>query len=185
MKRTLFALIAGTILLGVTAIANATLVGDDVTAQHYFSSMSSPYGNLATATVTDDATDVMLPHNGSWYTVDVNADSFYVDYVNSATWSSASFNGLFVDSLNDSSGNSLQSVSIVTNMNGWDISRLTFDADSVWLNWNGLSFNSDTYVDVSLDFGQQTVPEPSTMILFGTGLVGLIGYRRKRMNRKG
>ena len=35
-----------------------------------------------------------------------------------------------------------------------------------------------------LDLGIQTVPEPSTFVLLGSALTGLLGFRAKRRNRK-
>ncbi|BHH81959.1 PEP-CTERM sorting domain-containing protein [Desulforhopalus sp. 52FAK] len=46
-----------------------------------------------------------------------------------------------------------------------------------------LQINQSTF---NLDYDNQTapVPEPSTMLLFGTGILGLVGYSRKRSNKK-
>jgi hypothetical protein len=56
--------------------------------------------------------------------------------------------------------------------------------------WGDFYFNSATLradvIDPSGDDGGGTapVPEPSTMLLMGTGLLGLVAYGRKRYNRK-
>lgn len=185
-KKHFIGLAAALLFLSMVGTANATLIGDTVTAQHYFPDISSPLSNLAQTIVAAGTSDLMYPHSGTWYNVNVEADSIYVDFVGSATWTTTSFNGLVVDSLNDSTGNALQGVSITTNLLGWDISRLTFDQDTANFNWNGLSFTADSYFLAELDFGDSgnaPVPEPATMLLLGTGLTGLVGTRiRRRKN---
>lgn len=48
-----------------------------------------------------------------------------------------------------------------------------FIVDSAWLNYGG-----------TVDNPSAPVPEPTTMLLFGTGLAGLLGYNRKQFNKK-
>lgn len=47
---------------------------------------------------------------------------------------------------------------------------------------NSGDFIAFDYFELSGDI--DPIPEPATMLLFGTGLVGLIGYNRKRFSKK-
>jgi len=126
---------------------------------------------------------------GYFYDVNVESSSILINFVATEQWGYTSFEGIAIDSLNDSSGNALQGVSVETNMEWtttvetWNTPRLSFDNDSVFLNWMDLSFNDSTYCNVYLDFGSQSVPEPTTMLLLGAGLMGLVGIRPKRNQR--
>ena len=51
---------------------------------------------------------------------------------------------------------------------------VTFDKHDIYVNWEDLPFTEGvTYVDIDV------VPEPCSLLLFGSGLAGLIGLRRK------
>ena len=64
-----------------------------------------------------------------------------------------------------------------------------FDVTVMAMNDGFCSFEGSLYLSTStftLDYdnGTAPVPEPSTMLLFGAGALGLLGYSRKRSNKK-
>ncbi len=190
-KKLLVSMVIMMFSLGMVGMANATLIGDYVTAQFYYPDSSTPIGGGASATVVAGASDTMemipgLPHSTD---VNVESDSILIDFVMSGYFpvGAGGFSGLVVGDLNDSSGDPLIGVTIDTNWGGWDSSRLSFTDDSVAFNWGGLSAAANsTYFNVALEFGPggDPVPEPSTILLMGAGLLGMAGYGRKRMVKK-
>ena len=57
--------------------------------------------------------------------------------------------------------------------NGNNFSLLTTET------WDGYSGWGDVWFKASLSDGETTVPEPATILFLGSGLLGLIGFRRK------
>lgn len=81
-----------------------------------------------------------------------------------------------------------------TNMVGFDESRIAFNADNIYLDFAGLGFTTSSYVNLQLgdlfvgfnQFDQPSgapapVPEPGTIFLMGSGLLGLAGFGRRKI----
>ena len=177
MKRVLiFACAIVLIFFWISGDASATLIGDQVTLTHW----AGP-NPLNQSTFTVEQGDVDLWLRANTYSANVEADSIYIDFLLNYSYGTYySFNGFEASDLDYGPGYILSGVSIDTNMSGWNDSLLFFDDDSVSFNWTGQRITSDTYFDVTLTFTQTApVPEPSTIVLFSSGLIGLVGLRRK------
>ena len=155
--------------------ANAGLIGDTVHIAHNYSSLGSEVYTPMNVVVEEGSGDIapVSPH----YSVNVDDLSVYVDFGTSATWTVASFNGLVISGIDSILSNFV----VTTNFAGWDDSRFTSTADSLRFNWNGLSFDSNTFFQLAFSDGDtHQVPEPAPIALLTLGLTGIWFSRKKR-----
>lgn len=91
------------------------------------------------------------------------------------------YNGIAIDLLS-SGGFEDVTVDPLTNMDGFGSGNISFTADQIQVNWEGLSFDSSTDVilDVTLDAGDPpATPEPATFVLLAPIFGGLLLARRR------
>jgi hypothetical protein len=65
---------------------------------------------------------------------------------------------------------------------GWDSLLFSFNGLGAGLGWQFESVNGGMRLEIT-DKGSAPVPEPSTMMLLGSGLAGLAGYGRRRFKK--
>ncbi|MCP4992458.1 MAG: PEP-CTERM sorting domain-containing protein [Gammaproteobacteria bacterium] len=171
--RTALALV---LILGFSS-AHATLLGEDVRYQHHYSTKGdvTPFYGTHVATVGAGVEFI----GTDYYDIDLSDTGVYVDFKRAATWGSGAFNGIQLFDINSVIGDFTSFTLIGTNMSGLDQSRITFDPDALWVNWNGLSFTTDTYISLTVATDEGSVPVPAPLALIGLGLF-IIGYHRKK-----
>ena len=92
--------------------------------------------------------------------------------------SPASFNGFqFIDFTDSISA--FSSVAVSSTNLAFDISAVTFDANNIWVNFQGLSSGLDGFVELTISSDSAFLPEPFTLGLLGAGLLGL-GFATRR-----
>ncbi len=71
-----------------------------------------------------------------------------------------------------------------TTLTGFDQSRLIWDTDHLYFNFNGFgSQGSPIPVGTNVSVNLTPTPIPGALLLFGSGLLGLVGIGRKRLRK--
>ncbi len=166
--------------LGLASLhAQAGLLnGESVGFTYYYPTLASTYAELDSAVVGDGVEFDFF----DMFSVDVADSSIVINnffYSDSDTaWDAASFSGFVIRDLGGFINLTAAVLDVSSNMVGLDASRISFDARSVYVNWQGLAFNSGTQVKINLQ-GESarpavSVPESSSLLLALLGLAGVL-----------
>jgi hypothetical protein len=107
--------------------------------------------------------------------IDYSANSIRITHNLTSTWNSAAFNGIVFTDLNGTIP-SITGVTLnaATNMVGLDASRISFDANTVRINWQGLPFTTSTVVVLDLSFAAAPAPAAAIPTLSEWRLIALM-----------
>lgn len=180
MKKLVCVLGAVILLWAFTGVVDASLIGDTVYVEQiypYLNLEADAYKSAAVEVAAGDGDVVTLGR----YSVDIEEDFLTVDFNRNDNFGVFDFNGIVISDMNDSrDGYYLLDVEVITDVAGWDDSRVIFGDDFAAFNWSGLSFSSTSEFTAMLEFGPNPIPIPTTMVLFITGLLGIAVVRRKK-----
>lgn len=176
------------VLLGSISSAHAGFIGRQLGVDYFYPNQSSPYGPSVETPpvfiVGSGIETVVNVENVTTITVDVSDTSMLFNFSTDhpgPTWLSNSFNGLIFNLI---SGNSFDfataSIDASSTFAGFDLSRVSFTDSQVAVNWQGLSYDSETILRINFEPNAAEVPEPATLSLLSLGFLGAIAMRRRR-----
>lgn len=174
MKR-LATLAAALALSAFAQSANAGLLNDEVKATYHFPSLEANYANLGQGVVDADG----LTFDGiGLFDLTVSDRRITIDYKITSYWTPTSYNGFALTDL--SKALPALKLGAGTNMDGFGTDNFWVYDNILFVNWQGLSFNTDTLVVLDLVEAPAQVPEPLSLGLLGLGLAGIAASRRLR-----
>ncbi|MDT7519546.1 FxDxF family PEP-CTERM protein [Rhodoferax sp. TBRC 17660] len=171
------AIAAALAVLASTANAGV-FTGQSVEFQYFYPNLSTPYGGASNGTFAVGAGVEVANVVDGIGTLDISDDGFTAHFTRDGGFSNGSFNGFRITDISGTIG-AFTSFSLVSNTGLGGTPTLSFDADNLYVNWQGQSFNGG---DVVFSVNVAPVPEPETyaMMLAGLGLLGAAARHRKQ-----
>jgi hypothetical protein len=185
------------LLLGASSVQSA-LLGTELSIETLYqgtqTSTPTQIGFLTTATVSDSVVEFpsladLETGSGGMSLVDVSIDvgddylDIGFDNAGFGYFATGYFNGYVFTFDSDTAVTFTEATvdSVVTTL-GLNDSLLSFVGNQLYVNVAGLSFNSTSYarIDLTSEGGPSPVPVPAAVWLFASGLLGLVGWRRRR-----
>ncbi len=171
-------------LSSASLLAHAGLISSTVTSQYYFN--GGVYGPSSSFTA-DGANHVNFMN---YFQVKVTGNQVIYDYSifngsagwnTGATWTDGPLHIMNGNLLDFIGAPNIQHVALdaSSTMAGFDASRISFDHNSIAVDWAGLSFNNSTRLVLNVD--ANNVPEPASYALVLVALAGLgLAMRRSK-----
>jgi len=176
MKR----LLLGSLFVAMTSGAHAQVfTGQTVNYQYLFPELTSNYSNAANGNYLVGPGVEFSNIVDGYGTMDFHDSGFLVSFTNGTSFTPSTFNGFRVSDVFGTIG-SFTSFVLTSNTGVAGTPVLTFDADNLYVNWQGLGFGGG---DLAFSVNSvNAIPEPETyaLLLAGLGLLGLAGRRRRQ-----
>ena len=183
MKKLLIICVMAELVLAISAPlakATPTLDGKDIQVNWLFPDISTVrytyYVTVGPGVEIPDAID------GS-FSIDFSDANILFDFYSETNgqFGTGVFNGpRFFDYTGTIDAFDSVTINPATNMAGLDASRITFDDDNIYINFESLYITPDMVVSLDITTcGGQVIPAPGAIFLGGIG-IGLVGWLRRR-----
>jgi len=171
--RRFLTLVALSSMAFVPAIAHADLTGDSVTTTYLFPTQSTVYGTYGTVTIPGVTTSFgELSYTFTGTSVTVTLICTTCTQFDPGTFNGPEFTySVPITSMTEVAG-ATQAVA-----------GYSFSGDNVFINFVNEPTALGDSVTFDIDSSVSTTPEPSSLILLGTGVLGMAGMVRRRFKR--
>jgi hypothetical protein len=175
-------------LLAASSVHAALMEGHTVTLEHLY-----PVEGRVDETIAANVTVGSGIEGKTFddaYQIDVCDEFIRIKQLRDITWTQSSFNGLHIQ---DAAGmiasfSTVFTVFSESDFQLWNFdsaqTRLTWDDDNIWINWEGMSVLNGQALVLELNAPVTSAPEPSTWGLMALGLTALIpawGRKARRL----
>ena len=178
---TLGAILGLGVMVGEVGQANATplLNGQVIETTLLFPDTSTVFAGPQTDTVVAGV-EIADAFGQGVTSIDFSDTNIKFTVLRDDTLPSAAFNGFRFFDVNGTITPWAVSINLgQTSVPGFDNTRLTFDENTIFANFESLVISTGQMVSLDL----RPVPEPSTMFLLGTGLAGLAAWRLRKQGK--